>query len=542
MTTDAKKIVSQGRELWSRLPPRRRLAAVAALVGTAALLWTLAGRAPATRWAVLFSGLAPEDAGDLVEHLRAEHVPYRVDHGGATLSVPEARVHELRIAMASQGLPRGGGVGFEVFDKQSFGATSFVEQMNYRRALQGELARTIGSLEAVERARVHVALGERSLYRKDDEPPSASVVLRLRRGRGLDRAQVRGIVNLVAASVEGLSAERVTVVDETGKVLSSPGDDAAEGDEARVALERQLERRIEELLAPVVGAGHFEVAVAAELDRTQIERTEELWDKDREALRSESRTVESPGGLDQLAAGVAGVRGNLPGAPAPTESVAPGGISRLQETRNYEVNRTVSRTVGPKVRIKRLHVAVLVDGKLQGEGDARAVVARSADELAQIGALVREAAGLDPERGDRVEVQSVPFAPAAGDAPEPAAASAWPLPVPPRIALPAAAALLLIGVTVILLARRRRRRRARGAAPELLPSLPLRVGELEEAMHKPAAAELGAGAAPLGLPGRSPRDRAIDAARHDTERAALVLQAWLAEPSTAEPAGAGGKP
>jgi flagellar M-ring protein FliF len=532
MTADAKKIATQAHELWTRTPPKKRLVGAAVLAATVALLWSVAGRTPTVHYAVLFSGLSPEDAGDLVEHLKSEHAPYRLEAGGSTVSVPQARVHELRIALASQGLPRGGGVGFEVFDKQSFGATSFVEQMNYRRALQGELARTIASLEAVESARVHVALGERSLYRKDDEPPSASVVVKLRRGRVLDKAQVRGIVNLAAASVEGLTAERVTVVDETGKVLSSSADESAESDEPRLALEGQLERRIEDLLAPVVGAGHFEVAVTVELDRTQVERTEEQWDKDKEALRSESRTLESKAGMDALASGVAGARGNLPGSPAPSGGVSPDGLTRLQETRNYEVNRTVSRTVGPKVRIKRLHVAVLVDGKTEGEGAAAKMVARPAAELEQIGALVREAAGLDSERGDRVQVQSVPFARAEVDEPAPAAKPSWPLPVSPRIAAAAGgAALLLVGATLVMLIRRRRKRRA--TVPELMSSLPLRVEELEEAMRAPQN-ELPAGAAPLGLPGRSPRDRAIEAARHDTERAALVLQAWLAEPTGAE--------
>src|SRR5262249_44703583 len=160
---------------------------------------------PAEKWAVLFSGLTPEDAGQVVDQLKTQKVQYKLDANGTTVDVPEDKVHELRITLASAGIPRGGGVGFEVFDKQSFGTTSFVEQVNQVRALQGELQRTIMSLEAVDRARVHVAMRERSLYRKEDEPPSASVVLKLRPGRQLTRAQVQGIVHLVAASVEGLT-------------------------------------------------------------------------------------------------------------------------------------------------------------------------------------------------------------------------------------------------------------------------------------------------------------------------------------------------
>jgi flagellar M-ring protein FliF len=536
---DAKQIATQCKQLWSRLPPRRRAVFGAAIAGTLLLMWLLVGHTAAERRAVLFSGLAAEDAGEVVARLRELKVAYRVEAGGSAISVPEARVHELRIALASEGVPRGGGgVGFEIFDKQSFGATSFVEQMNYRRALQGELQRTIMSLDAVEHARVHVALGERSLYRKEDEPPSASVVLKLRRGKELSEGQVRGVVNLVAASVDGLRAERVTVVDETGKVLSSSENDA-DSDDARVLLERQLERRVEDILAPVVGVGHVEVAVTAELDRTQVERTEELWDGDKPAVRSESRTVE--GQADAIGAGVGGVagaRGNLPGAPAPATLPTGGGTSasRLQETRNYELSRTTSHSIGPRVRIKRLHVAVVVDGVTVGTGAARKLEPRGKDELARIEGLAREAAGLDVERGDRIEVASVPFAIEAEVDPAPAVAVAWPLSRPATMAAGGGALLLLLAVVILLL---RRRRQTELQMQRSLPALPLRVVEYEQTLRAPPAELPAANPAPTGLPGRSARERAMEAARADAERAALVLQAWLGE--SAEPRPAGGE-
>ena len=407
MANEIQTALSQGRSLWGNMPPRRRWLVGGAALATLGLVAFLALRAPTESWSVLFSGLAPDDAAKVVEQLKAQNVPYRLEAGGTLIEVPERVVHEQRLAMAANGLPRGGGVGFEVFDKQTFGTTSFVEQMNYRRALQGELARTITSLDAVERARVHIAIPERSLFKEEERPPTASAVLQLRPGRRLSPGQVRGVVHLISSSVEGLRPEQVTVVDEGGAVLWS-GDES--GIEAQNDLERTLARRVSELVEKLVGPGHAAVVVTAEVDRAAVERTEELWDKDKIAIRSEAKTEERFAGDSEDSQGVAGARGNLPGAPAPSDGSGLGGmLGRKAETKNYEVNRVVNKRTEPKARVKHLHLAVLLDG-VPKPGDPKTMVPRPDAELKKIAAIARTAAGLDEERGDKIEVFSSPFA------------------------------------------------------------------------------------------------------------------------------------
>lgn len=525
--SELSKIASQSRALWNGLSPARRallvLASAAALAGVA---WG-ALRSPDDPYSILFSGLAPEDAGAVVEHLTSLKAPYRIVQEGTAIAVPEGKVHELRIQMASAGLPRGGGVGFELFDKQGFGASTFTEQLNYRRALSGELSRSIASLDAVERARVHLAIPERSLYARQDEAPSASVVVRLRPGRALAPQQVRGVVHLVASSVPRLVAPRVTVVDEGGTVLWS-GDEAIETSEAQRDLERTLARRVTEITERIVGAGHSVVVVTAELDSAHTERTEERFGKDG-ALRSESRNEERGGGLNG-GGGLAGVRGNLPSASASRTGTAAGNAERMHvsETRNFEVDRVVSRTTGPRMQIRRLHVAVVVDGVPEvetatagkGQGPTRQR-ARSNEELEHIAALAREAAGLDPARGDRIEVRSVPALEGAFVA-EPTRDT------PPQwtwqsgLQWPVAASAVVVALAFGALLWRARRRGRRAKAASGLPSLPLRVADAETALvttqaQKPATPIL------------TPREVAQLSARENAARAAEVLTVWLAE-------------
>ncbi len=517
---DLKKIFGQAGDLWTKMSKGRRVVLLGALAGTVALIAVLSSRPP-EKYGVLFSGLAAEDAGAVVEALKAAKVPYKVTGGGGAVEIPEAQVHEVRLLMAQKGMPRGGSIGFEVFDKQSFGATSFVEQMNYRRALQGELARTIMSLEEVQGARVHIAMPERSVYATDKEQPSASVALRLRQGRALSPGQVRGIAHLVASSVDRLSPDRVTVVDENGNVMGGGGDDDGGGQlEAQQQLEKAVSRRVRDVLERLVGAGHVAVAVNVELDFAKTDRTEETYDRDTAALRSESKIEERVAGTGATAGGVAGARGNLPGAPAPTATVSPDGLTKLSETKNYELSRVVSRIVGPAMQVKKVHVAVLVDQK--GE------TARTPEEMARITALAREAAGLDTERGDRLEVHSAPFAVTAdpvADAPAPAAPApllSWP-PQPQVLIAAGGAGLLLIVAVVFMVISAKRRARRRGR-PEVLPALPASIGTVEASL--PGAVPTVTATA---LPAPNARERALAAARSDAPRAARVLSAWLAE-------------
>src|SRR2546426_7508601 len=278
--------------LWSQLaafflaqPPARRVAIGAVgLVSMAAVLG-LAWWAQRPLYRPLFTNLSERDASAIVEALKAEKVTFQLEDGGRAVLVPAERQYELRLALASRGLPEGGGVGFEIFDKQTLGQTDFLQRLNYQRALQGELGRTIGQLGGVEAARVHLALPERSLFVAEDRRPSASVVVKLVPGRTLGRSQVDGIVHLVAASVEGLDADGVTVVDESGRMLTADrhGDPAGASStalELQGSVERQIAERVESMLGAVVGRDKAIARVAAALDFARVERTEETYDPD----------------------------------------------------------------------------------------------------------------------------------------------------------------------------------------------------------------------------------------------------------------------
>jgi flagellar M-ring protein FliF len=529
LATSGKQVLTQLRGLWQKLTPRRRVAAAVALAGTAAALLYVSRGGPGPDYAPLYTGLTPQDAGEIAAELQAQSTPYRMTAGGTAIEVPASEVPRVRMAMASAGLPRAGGVGFEIFDEQKFGTSSFVEQVNYRRALQGELSRSIAALDAVDSARVHLAMGRRSVFRDADEPPSASVGLKLARGRELGRAQVQGIVHLVSSSVDGLNPDRVVVIDDRGNVLSSG--DATAGNDASSELEASLTKRVREMVEKVVGAGHAQVVVTAQMDQHKVDETEELYDKDKTALRSESRVVEGAGSDLGTVGGVAGARGNLPGSPAPTATAGAGGgnVQRLQETKNYEVNRVVRRTVGPDVQVKRLHVAVLVDHKAAAKaGDPP--VARTPQELEQIAAIARESAGLDNERGDRLEVRNVPFTPSGDEGAGEAAAAAVPPWQQPSVLAAAGGGALLVLAAIVMLLRRRKRKRAT-ARPALV--LPAPVSALEAAL---AMGELpdAQDAKHLALAERAIHERVVDVVRAEPARAARVLSAWLAE-EPAEP-------
>jgi flagellar M-ring protein FliF len=397
------------------------LGGVAALAAVGAVLWLSRDPGPD---APLFTNLEPDDAARIVARLEATGVPHALSDGGSTILVPEEQVHPVRLSLASEGLPSGGTVGFELFDEQRFGESDFSEQVKYRRALEGELARTIGYLAGVERARVHLVLPTRTLFAADEGRASASVVLHQRPGWRVSDDQVRGIVNLVASSVRGLAAEDVTLVDGEGRRLNGEGDEEElSGDalEYRESLEERKERDVQQLLDAMLGVGHSLVRVSADVDFSREERTEETFDPEAVATRSLDILEERNGGELRQAEGVPGAASNLPGGEAPTTGEADANLARRRETRNFEVSKVVRRNVEPIGRLRRLHAAVVVDGKWEGDGDERSFTPLSDEELAQIEALVGSALGIDPERGDAVTVRCVPF-PGASDETEVAAA------------------------------------------------------------------------------------------------------------------------
>jgi flagellar M-ring protein FliF len=408
-------------QLWTQLgaffvglPPARRVViltvAGVSLVGVLGLAWWV--QRPLMR--PLFTNLSTEDASAIVQALRAEKVVFEIDDGGHAILVPAERLYELRLALAGRGLPAGGGVGFEIFDKQTLGQTDFLQRLNYQRALQGELGRTVAGLGGVESARVHLALPERSLFVTEDRKPSASVVVKLAPGRTLSHGQIDGIVHLVAASVEGLATDAVTVVDEGGRILTPDTRDAEAGGAAGGVLEykrnveRATEERVESMLGAVVGREKAIARVAATLDFARVERTEETYDPDKAAVRTAHTTKEQTSGARAGAGGPPGVQSNLTNEPGAAEGGA-AKSERKDESSSYEISKVVSHTIAPVGVVKLLSVAVLIDGTYKEEGGKRTFTPRPQEELDRLKELVKSAIGLDEGRGDKIEFASVAF-------------------------------------------------------------------------------------------------------------------------------------
>jgi flagellar M-ring protein FliF len=520
-------VAIQLKALWGRQPRGRKTLALAVALGIAGLVAYTTLAHHAEPWTAVADGVSPDDAQELLVLLEGRNLPVRMHDG--KVEVATDRLDDARAIAASAGMPRTG-KGLELFDASSLGQSSFAEQVNFRRALQGELARSITALAQVENARVLIAFGKRSLAKDQEQPASASVALHLHAGQTLSPDQVRGVRQLVAASIEGLRPDAVVIVDNHGNLLD--GADPGEVDR-KAELERTVTSRVRTMLERVVGPGKVSVVTTADVDDRKVSETQEVYDADHPALRSESRTIEG-GDATQGIGGIAGTRGNLPGAPpaGPTGAGAGSGATatatsagqRLQETKNYEVSRTVRQTTKPDVLLQRLHVAVVVDYKGGADGKP---VAPSDKELAELTAVARQAAGIDDTRGDKIEVHAIPFAidPDAIAAAAAAAPAANGLPLIPLIG--AGAGALVLGAVIALLLRRRRQ-------PERGPTLalPAPVGELERVLQaRPARASTEAGIeAPNLPPGRSVRDRVLEAVRSDVDRTAGVLTAWLAEP------------
>lgn len=377
-------------------------------------------------FALLFADLDAESAAQIVTRLKNAKVPYQLAEGGREIRVPVERLDELRLELASQGLPASGRVGFEIFDRTTFGATEFLEQVNYRRALEGEIARTIATIDEVASARVHIVMGRDSLF-GEPRPAKASVVLKLRAQRSLPESAVAGITNLVAASVDGLQPESVVVLDSFGRPLSrtqgDPRDPLGPAQlERQQRIERDMAERVLALLEPVVGPNRVRVNVAVKLNPESRQETEERWDPNAAVVRS--RQIQSDQATTGVAVGgVAGARANTP-PPAQDEANAPGvqtpllaatpGSSRSAETTSYEISRTTRHVIQPPGDVARLSVAVIVDdGFTMKTGKDGALqptrTPRSREELQKIHDIVAAAVGLEPNRGDQLTVENIAF-------------------------------------------------------------------------------------------------------------------------------------
>lgn len=418
---------------FTELPPARKLGLAVSLAASIALIVGLLLWSRAPEYRVLFSNLTERDGGAVIAALQQMNVPYRTEGGGAIL-VPADQVYDLRFRLAGQGLPRGGAVGFELMDTAKLGMTQFQEQVAYQRALEGELARTIQSLGPVDAARVHLAIPKPSVFVRDQQKAAASVMVSLFAGRNLDPAQVNAIVHLVSSSVPSLSPANVTVVDQAGNLLTGRSESAgAQGLNAtQLDYLRQVEdyyaRRVEAIVAPIVGAGNVRAEVRADLDFSHSEYTSETFKPnptaDTQTIRSQ-QTVEDSSTGGAAAAGVPGAFSNQPPGPAAAPLTAPPGVnagtgespgggavssSRRESTVNFEVDKTIRHVKEPLGRVKRLSVAVVVNYRsVAGEGGQAEAKPLSPQELEQINSLVREAVGYSQDRGDTVNVVNVAF-------------------------------------------------------------------------------------------------------------------------------------
>ena len=374
-----------------------------------------------TDYRPLFTNLNAEDAGEIIKKLKEAKTPYQITPDGKGIMVPADKVYEQRLTLASEGLPQGGGIGFEIFDRKNFGMTEFVQKINYQRALQGELSRTISQLNGVEQARIHLVLPEKSLFKENEKPATASIVLKMKSNRTLRESEVQGVVHLVSSSIEGMDPDHVTVLDSRGKILSAGngGSDAATKastamQETQRGYEKNVEERIQSLLDRIVGSGKTVARVSAAFDFKQVERVEEKFDPESIAVRSEQRTEEK-GASTSSNAGVPGVQSNLAKTP-PSNSGTTAGGAKNDETLNYEVSRSTSKIIEPVGALSKISVAVLVDGKYEapaavkdGQTSKPKYIPRSPEELQKIEALVKNAVGFNQERGDQLTIQNIPF-------------------------------------------------------------------------------------------------------------------------------------
>jgi flagellar M-ring protein FliF len=357
-------------------------------------------------YAPLFSNLSAQDGAAVVKELDAAKIPYVIAGGGTAIEVPSGLVHSTRLKLAGKGVPAGGGIGFEIFEKTPFGVSEFTQQVNYLRALQGELSRTINSLSAVQSSRIHLALPSRSNFLGQEEKPSASVVVDLRPGYHLSPDQVQGIVHLVASSVPKLSADKVTVIDSSGRPLKeivpvAANSEAEKLNQLKLKHEQELERRIETMLDPVLGAGKVVVRASVQINPQETQMTKEQFDPQNRVVRSQRQAVDDTG---LKGGGVPGVQSNIPGGDG-GRTASETGSKRSSEMVTYEVGRTTSRILEPRGQVQKLSVAVLVDGTYQ----QNSYIPRTKDEIEVIKGMVKRAVGFDADRGDEIEVANVPF-------------------------------------------------------------------------------------------------------------------------------------
>lgn len=559
---DPKQFLARLKTLGFALTPSQMVTIGAVFIVVVALVGGSAMWLSSTDYALLFSDMDPESANDIVTKLKAQKIPYQLDAGGRSIRVPASRVDELRLELTGQGLPSSGRIGFEIFDRTAFGATEFLEQVNYRRALEGEIARTISTLSEVASARVHIAPAKDSLFGAQEQAAKASVVLKLKSAsRPLATGTISGIANLVAASIEGLRPEAVVIVDTFGRPLTRPAsadDGPLDGVqmERQQRIERDLTTKVMALLEPVVGPERVRVNVSARINPQSQEETEERWDPTSPVVRSQQVTRDGITAGVGGAQGVAGARSNLP--PTPTGAAPAGGAAaspaapatqaasvslngapgaaRTAEVTNYEISRVTRHTIKPRGDVGRLSVAVIVDdepvvGKDKNGNVTRKTRPRQPAELQKIQGLVAAAVGLDTARGDQLTVENVAFDTTGTEEPAPATfveRYGDTMKETGKVFV-----VLLLGLLSFLFVVRPLMKRglASKPLPEVREVLPQQLPKTVEQLQGEIEAEIAAAEAAAGQPRKLTvlTKRLAAVAQKEPENAARLLRTWLAE-------------
>ncbi|WP_371867294.1 flagellar basal-body MS-ring/collar protein FliF [Pseudoduganella guangdongensis] len=426
----------KGRFAFFQTPMGKMVIRGAAVAGVLALILMLWMWNKEPDYKVLFANYTDKDGGAITAALDAAQIKYKLAEGGQAILVPSDQVHNVRLRLAQQGLPKGGNVGFEVMENQKLGVSQFLEQVNYQRALEGELARSIQSIGAVESARVHLAMPKPSVFVRDAQKPTASVVLQLHANRMIDPAQVSAIVHLVASSVPELSPANVTVVDQSGNLVSDLNKNGNAANNAKnldasqlkyvQEMQKQVIKQVESIITPIVGEGNVRAEAVADVDFSAIEQAAETYKPNSppaaSAIRSQQST-ETNGNANQNPGGIPGALSNQPpgvatapltttppGQPAPGAAVATAAPSHKESTTNYEVDKTVRYEQKAMAGLKRMTVGVVVNYRRTIDKNGKVVVKPlSADEMAKINSLVKEAMGYNQDRGDSVSVANAPF-------------------------------------------------------------------------------------------------------------------------------------
>jgi flagellar M-ring protein FliF len=414
--------VNQLMQTMRGLGPMRLAALAGMILAVFVFFGFLASKMASGPMALLYGNLDPADGGSIITQLEAQKIPYEVSGGGSSIKVPSDQVGRIRMQMAQAGLPRGGSIGYEIFDqKDGFSTTSFVQNINHLRALEGELARTISTLTPIQAARVHLVIPKREMFSQTEQKATASVFLKMRSSAGLTKEQISSVRQLIAAAVPNLDTDNVSIVDDRGNLLakmSGANTGAAEAtnhEELRAAYEKAQVAKIEELLSRSLGFGKVRAQVSVEMDFDKVSTSSEIYDPESQVVRSTQNVAEEGANSESGAQGVS-VAGNLPAAQS--VPAAGGGSSnknsRSEETVNYEINKTVRQQIRESGNVKKQTVAVLVDGVLTKDAEGKETYTpRSKEELDQIKALVKSAVNIDDGRGDTLEVVNMPFTSAA---------------------------------------------------------------------------------------------------------------------------------